>query len=75
MLGLIGLIINGLAALRLLGTGLLIVGIVSTVASFWSWGVMMNYRNNPQSAPDWSANVNMISFIAGVILLVISFVI
>lgn len=73
MLGFVGLVINGLAAFRLSGTGLFAVAIISAVASFWSWGVMMNYRANPLAAPDWSASVNMISFAAGLIFLCISF--
>jgi len=73
MLGLIGLGVNGFAALRLWGTGLGTLAIVSAVASFWSWGVMMNYRENPMAAPNWSANLNMVSFIVGIVLLFISF--
>jgi len=75
VLGLIGLALNGFAVLRLLGTGLAVVAIVSAVASLWSWGVMMNYKDHPEAAPNWSATVNMLSFAAGVILLVISFAI
>ena len=78
MLGLVGLLINGAAAWRLVAAhaGLVsTLAIGSTVASFWSWGVMMNYSSNPTAAPNWSANVNMLSMVAGIVFLIWSFVV
>lgn len=74
MLGLVGLAVNGAAAYRLLGTGLFAIALISTVGSFWSWGVMMNYQSNPTAAPNWSATMNMVTFLAGLGLLIASFV-
>lgn len=71
--GLIGLAINGLAALRLAGTGLFILAALSSVASFWSWGVLMNFRETPELAPNWASSVNLLSLLMGIVLTILSF--
>ncbi|NTU74450.1 hypothetical protein HGB07_10075 [Candidatus Roizmanbacteria bacterium] len=74
MLGLLGLFINGLAALRIHNNWLDILAILSTVVSYFSWQVIKKFEDEP--APpvyDYSIKANMLSFFVGVILLGMSF--
>jgi len=75
MLGLASLALLGFATYRLfaLGGGAVAwIAALATVASFWSWGVLMNYRGDPEDAPDWPPILNTVTFVVGVVLVVVS---
>jgi len=46
-----------------------VVSSVNAFANFWSFGILHNFSNDPESAPDWAAVVNMISFGVGLTLI------
>ena len=75
MLGLVSLTLLGFATYRLfaLGGGAVAwIAVIATIASLWSWGVLMSYRSNPEDAPDWSPILNVTTFVAGIVLVVVS---
>ena len=60
-----------LAAALLYGTGWLFwVGIAIAGGNFWSFGIMHNFRHDPDSAPDFWALVNMATALTGIALLI-----
>lgn len=77
--GLISLAICVAAAWRLYGHGaLFVVASIVAVANFWSLGIVHNYKHDsihqaPEQRP--AIAVNMLTTLAGLILLVISFVV
>ena len=75
MLGLASLALLGFATYRLFAMGggaIAWIAVIATIASFWSWGVLMNYRSNPEDAPDWSPILNVVTFVTGVVLVVVA---
>jgi len=71
----VGLILIGIcvwAAIRLHDTPLFAIALVNAIANLWGIGVMFNYKNEPYT-PLIPAIVGMISSVAGVVLLIISF--
>jgi hypothetical protein len=40
---------------------LFVPALINAVASFWSDGVMANFRHDPQAALNWSATVSMLT--------------
>lgn len=46
----------------------------NAVLSFWSNGVMANFRGDPQGAPNWAASVSILTTIAALVLLAIAVV-
>lgn len=65
---LIGLAVG--AAITTFDTALFPFGVVAAVASFWANGVLANFRDEPEHAPDWAAAVSMVAAIGSVILLI-----
>ena len=49
------------------------LGIVVAVANLWSFGVMHNYRHDPESAPNFWTNINLATTLLGLGLLIYSF--
>ena len=41
------------------GTALFVPAVINAAASFVSNGVMANFRQDPQAAPNWAATVSM----------------
>lgn len=74
-MGCLAVLLTVAALVATYGTGLFVFAIATAVASFWSAGVIANYRNDPQSAPNWAAVVSMISFGVALILLVAGLVV
>ena len=62
------------AAIVANGTAVFIPAIVVAVLAIWANGVMWNYRDYPQSAPNWSATVSMLAALASVVLLIVAIV-
>ena len=56
------------------GTPVFVPAIVNAVASFSANGVLANYRRREaQEAPNWAANVSMLTALGSAILLLLSF--
>jgi len=62
------------AAIVANGTAVFIPAIVVAVIALWANGVMWNYRDHPQSAPNWSATLSMLAALASVVLLIVAIV-
>jgi hypothetical protein len=75
MLAFIGLILNSIAVFRLWGDdgGASTFAIISGIASLWSYGIIINFRDNPLSLPTFWAVVSFASTVSGLILLIVSF--
>jgi len=73
--GLISLIICIVAASRVYSKSIMIfwIAIIVAIANFWSFGVMYNFRDNPNMAPDFWTRVNMITTFIGIGVLIFSF--
>ena len=63
------------AAVVTAGTALFVVAMINAIVSFWSNGVMANYRSDPQSAPSIATLMSMVSTLAAIGLLVAGLVI
>ena len=74
--GIVNFIICGLAAYILNQPDtqtMFNVAAVNAGLNLWSFGVMSNYRDNPMMAPNFWTNVNMLTTLAGIGLLIYSF--
>ncbi|WP_041605952.1 hypothetical protein [Halothermothrix orenii] len=72
-MGFFAVIICGIATYRLYNSTLFAFALIITIANLWSFGIMHNYRRNPDLIPDFWASVNMLSSFIGVGLLIYSF--
>lgn len=72
-MGFLMIIICAIAAYRLYGHSLFIIALIITILDFWSYGIMHNYRRNPDMIPNFWVSINMISSIGGIGLLIFSF--
>ena len=75
MLGLASLTLLGFATYRLfaMGGGVIAwIAAIVMIVSFWSWGVLMRHRSNPEEAPDWPPILNTVTFVASIVLVVVS---
>lgn len=70
---LIGL--GALAAYLTHGTAIFVPAAVNVGASFWANGVLANYGRDPQAAPNWAATVSMLTALAAVVFIALSFVV
>jgi len=62
---------------KLEGTGhssLAIFAVINAAANFWSLGVLRNFRRNPEMAPAFFVDMNWISAVIGIILLIYAFI-
>lgn len=59
-----------LAALLAYGTGLFVPAVINALASFWSNGVLANFRKDPEAAPNAAAAVSIVTTVASVGLLI-----
>lgn len=50
-----------------------IFAVIVAIGNFWSFGVMVNFRDEPRLIPNFWTQVNMFSTFIGVILLIYSF--
>ena len=69
-MGFLSVLIGAVAASLLYLTGhfeLMILAVIVTFGSFWSWGVL---RNQAQAAPNWIKWINLVFTIIGIVLLV-----
>lgn len=64
-----------LAAFLTHGSAIFVPAAVNVSASVWSNGVLANYRTDPQAAPNWAATVSMLTALAAVVLIALSFVV
>lgn len=60
----------GVAVWVCVGTGLLVPAVVTLAAALWSNGVLANFREDAQQAPNWAASLSMISAAASVVLII-----
>lgn len=74
--GLISLIICVAAALRFYSKNSMIfwIAVIVVVVNFWSFGVMYNFKDSPQSAPNFWTTINMITTFIGLGLIIFSFI-
>lgn len=63
------------AAIVTLGSGIFAVAVVNAIASVWANGVMANFRDDPQSAPNAAATVSMATTAAAVVLIMVGLII
>ena len=55
------------------GTAIFAPAIVNAVLSFWSNGVLANFRREEaQDAPDWAATVSMVTTVVAIVFLVLA---
>ncbi len=73
MLGLVGLIINVLAVMRIKNGGLEVIATISLILSWLSWYLMRRFANEQPPVYDIYVQVNMGTFFAGLIFLGITF--
>jgi hypothetical protein len=66
--------ISTIATLVTRNTPFITPALINLVGSFWSNGVMANFRNDPQGAPNWAAGVSMITTLGAIVLIVIGLV-
>jgi len=74
MLSFVAFVLNAIAAYLLLtgpGGTLGVIALASGIASFWSWGVLNNFRGDPYNAPGWAALVSFVTLVAGIILVLL----
>lgn len=64
-----------LAAVLTSGTGLFVVAVGNAIGSFWSNGVMANFRNDPSDTPTAATILSVITAAVAVVLIVLSVVI
>jgi hypothetical protein len=57
------------AAILNSGSSLSGVAVVNAIVSFWSNGVLANFRGDPLDAPDWAALLSMATLVASGLLL------
>lgn len=75
-MGLINFIICVIGAYLNYRKGISIAFIISVIVAFinfWTWGIMNNFKNNPQQISNSVTTINFISFILGIIMLIVSF--
>jgi len=53
------------------GSALFIPSIVVAVGNLWSFGIMHNFRHEPQTAPNGATLINMLTTVAGIVLLIV----
>lgn len=67
----LSLILLGFAgAIATYSTVLFPLGLLAAIAAFWSNGVIANFDDDPQRAPNWAAALSLLAAIASVALLV-----
>ena len=73
----IGAITAAWAAFRLWegSNALAWVAVAFAVVGFWTAGIAANFREDPAAIPNAAASLNIGSAIAGIVLLVVSFVV
>lgn len=64
-----------LSAYLVAGTALFGFAVANAVGSFWGNGVMANFADNPQAAPNWATAVSMVTALLSVIFIASSFLI
>lgn len=74
-MGIVWIVICIMALVLSKGKATFTPAIIVLILNIWSYGVMHNFRHNPQEAPNFWSTINMLSTIAAVILVIISFVI
>lgn len=72
-MGWINVLICVIAMFRLRGTNLFIPALIIAIVSFWSFGVMWNYKDKPMLAPNYATTINMIVTFCGIGFLIYSF--
>lgn len=63
-----------LAAYLTAGTSLFALGLANAAGSVWGNGVMANFYDDPQAAPDWAAKVSMVTVALSIILILLSLI-
>lgn len=61
------------AAARLAGTPIFVPALVNAAASVWGNGVLANFRQDPQAAPNGAAFVSVVTTVAALGFLGLSF--
>lgn len=56
------------------GTAVFIPALVVAIVALWANGVMWNYRDWPDSAPDWATLLSILAAAGSVILLIVAIV-
>lgn len=65
--------LSAAAAVVSFGTAVFVPAVFNAVASFWSNGVMANYRSEPMAAPGWATVVSMLTAALSLALIVAGF--
>ena len=63
------------ALLFIKGSGAAWFAVVVTIVSFYSLGIMANFKDDHESIPPWAVYVNLASLILGIVLCVIGIMI
>jgi len=74
-MGIIWIVICVAAVLLSRGKSIFAFAVINAIANIWSFGIMHNYRYDPQNIPDFWTTINMITTVIGVILLIIALII
>jgi len=73
-MGLFSIVICIIALVLSRGKTIFTPAIIILILNIWSYGVMYNFRDNPEAAPNFWTVINFLSTIAAVILIILSFV-
>lgn len=49
------------------------ISAIALIVNFWTWGIMNNFKDNPQQISNSVTTINFISFVVGLIMLIVSF--
>ena len=71
-MGILGLIASGIAAWFFYSEGhfMAVPAIINAIANLWSLGILKNFKEDPQNAPDGWTLINMATSVLGIILLI-----
>lgn len=74
-MGIFSIVICIVAVLLSRGKPIITPAIIGLVINVWSFGVMHNYKNKPQDAPNFWTVSNFLSTLAGILFIILSFII
>lgn len=64
--GIVTLVVCGIAVFLTIGTGAIVPAIINMVVSFWTLGVMHNFKDDPDSIPGYAVGLNFLSLVVGI---------
>lgn len=66
--GIVTLVLCGIAVLLTMDTGAIVPAIINLVVSFWTLGVMHNFKDDPESIPGYAVGLNFLSMVVAIAL-------